>query len=135
MDLNLMVKPAAVASAAAAGYLLGAVWYSPPVFGNSWMSALGKTRQQLGSPAMAMGITLVTSLLSSWILAVVLMRAGVGSALGGAVAGLALGTGIYGLSLYSDSLFAGFSFRYVLIQACYRALQFALMGAILGAWR
>lgn len=135
MDLNLMAKPGAVASAAVAGYVLGAIWYAPPVFGNSWMAALGKTKDQLGSPAMAMGITFVTCLISAWILAVILMRVGVGSGLGGAVAGLGVGIGIYGSSLYSDSLFAGFSFRYVLIQVGYRSLQFALMGAILGAWR
>jgi hypothetical protein len=99
------------------------------------LAALGKTREQLGSPAKAMLITVVTCLISAWILAVILMRAGVGSAMGGALVGLAAGTGIYAASLVSDGLFAGFALRYVLIQAGYRILQFTLMGAILGAWR
>ena len=135
MDLNVMVKPAGVAVATAAGYVLGAIWYAPPVFGNSWMVALGKTKEQLGSPARAMGITLVTCLISAWVLAVILARAGVGSAMGGAVAGVSVGLGVYGLNLYSDSLFAGISLRLILIQAGYRASQYALMGAILGAWK
>jgi hypothetical protein len=135
MDLNVMVKPAAVVAAAAAGYVLGAIWYAPLVFGNSWMAALGKTREQLGSPARAMGLTLITCLISAWVLAVILTRAGVGSAMGGALAGLGVGLGVYGLNLYSDSLFAGTSLRLIFIQAAYRASQYALMGAILGPWR
>jgi hypothetical protein len=135
MDLNLMVKPSAVAVAGVAGFVLGAVWYAPFLFGNQWMASLGKTREQLGKPIPAMGLTLVTCLVSAWVLAVIIMRAGVGSAPGGALVGLAAGMGIYAASLYSDSLFAGLSFRYVLIQAGYRVFQFGLMGAILGAWR
>jgi hypothetical protein len=135
MDLNVMVKPAGVVAATAAGYVLGAIWYAPPVFGNRWMAALGKTKEQLGSPARAMGLTLITCLISAWVLAVILARAGVGSAMGGAVAGVGVGLGVYGLNLYSDSLFAGISLRLILIQAGYRASQYALMGAILGAWK
>lgn len=135
MDLNVMVKPAGVLAATAAGYVLGAIWYAPPVFGSRWMTALGKSREQLGSPARAMGMTLITCLISAWVLAVILARAGVGSALGGALAGLGVGLGVYGLNLYSDSLFAGSSLRLISIQAGYRALQYALMGAILGVWR
>lgn len=134
MDLNVMVKPAGVAVATAAGYVLGAIWYAPPVFGNSWVAALGKTREQLGSPVRAMSLTLITCLISAWVLAVILARAGVGSAMGGAVAGLGVGLGVYGLNVYSDSLFAGTSLRLIFIQAGYRAFQYALMGAILGAW-
>ncbi len=135
MDLNVMAKPASVAAATAAGYLLGAIWYAPPVFGNSWMAALGKTKAQLGSPAKAMGLTLITCLISAWVLAVILARAGVGSAMGGALAGLGVGLGVYGLNIYSDSLFAASNLRLISIQAGYRASQYALMGAILGAWR
>jgi hypothetical protein len=135
MDFNVMAKPASVAAATAAGYVLGAIWYAPPVFGNRWMAALGRTREQRGSPARAMTLTLITCLISAWVLAVILTRAGVGSALGGAVAGLGVGLGVYGLNIYSDSLFAGSSLRLISIQAGYRALQYALMGAILGAWR
>lgn len=135
MDFNVMVRPAGVLGATAAGYALGAIWYAPPVFGNSWMIALGKTREQLGIPARAMSLTLITCLISAWVLAVILARAGVGSAVGGAVAGLGVGLGVYGLNLYSDSLLAGASLRLILIQAGYRAAQYALMGAILGAWR
>ena len=133
MDLNVMAKPAGVAAATAAGYVLGVVWYAPPVFGNSWMAALGKTREQLGSPAKAMSLTLITCLISAWVLAVILMRAGVGSALGGALAGAGVGLGVYGLNLYSDSLFAGAPLRLIVIQGGYRTCQYALMGAILGA--
>ncbi len=135
MDLTVMVKPTAVLAATAAGYALGAIWYAPPVFGNRWMTALGKTREQLGSPARAMSLTLITCLISAWVLAVILLRAGVGSAMGGALAGLGVGLGVYGLNIYSDSLFTGSDLRIISIQGGYRALQYALMGAILGALR
>jgi len=37
------LQPWAILAAALAGIVIGAAWYSPLLFGNAWMSALGKT--------------------------------------------------------------------------------------------
>ncbi len=34
-----------VLAATVASYLIGAVWYSPPVLGKTWMTSLGKTEE------------------------------------------------------------------------------------------
>lgn len=58
--------------AAVAGMVVGAVWYAPPVFGNRWQALIGKSSDELHSPAVAMGIAFVMYLLMgaglSWII-------------------------------------------------------------------
>jgi hypothetical protein len=50
----------AVLVSAVAAMIVGAAWYSSYLFGNRWLTAIGKTtREELGSPALAMVIALV----------------------------------------------------------------------------
>ena len=37
----------AVLAAGGAAWILGAVWYAAPVFGNAWMAGIGKTKEQV----------------------------------------------------------------------------------------
>jgi hypothetical protein len=48
-----------------AGYAVGAMWYMPKVFGNAWMAAMGKKPEELGSPAQAMTVAAVTTLITA----------------------------------------------------------------------
>lgn len=57
----------AVLVAAVAGFAFGALWYG--LLGKPWMAAIGKTREQLGSPMVPMVITFVCQLVMAWLLA------------------------------------------------------------------
>ena len=46
-DINLSLI--AIVVAAVAGMVIGALWYSPLLFGNAWLKAIGKTEDELAS--------------------------------------------------------------------------------------
>ena len=57
-------------------FAIGGLWYSPLLFANQWVKALGFTQEEMeaGKSKMGrtMGVTLVVSLFSSWMLALLL---------------------------------------------------------------
>lgn len=67
-NVNLL---GAVAGAAAA-MAIGALWYSPMLFGNRWQALIGKAPEEMGSPVVSMVIATLMFLLFgialSWIL-------------------------------------------------------------------
>ena len=128
----------AVLVAAIAGFVLGGVWFAPQVFGTVWLKALGKKKEEMcsgNSPKKAMAITAVTTWITAYVLAVLIVALNISSAWGGAIAGLSIGLGIVATSMYSDSLFCNWPFKLVLIQAGHRVVYLSLMGGILAAWR
>jgi len=121
----------AIIAAAAAGFIVGGIWYGP-VMGKKWMGAAGLTEEQIKSGNMGMiyGTTFVLSLIASTTLAhlltyfpgmplsTVLMISG-GIALGFIIP--AIGTN-YLFSQKSRTLF--------LIDATYWMLFYLAMGAV-----
>jgi len=125
----------AVLLATVAAHVIGVVWYAPPVFGNRWMAALGKSREQLGDPVKPMVVRFFLTLVVASVLAAVIVRFGAVTWIEGAVVGFVLSVGLVGTSLLSDWMFCGFNMRPYWIQAGHKAVCFTLIGAILGAWR
>ncbi len=128
------VNFAAVGVAALVGVVLGAAWYSPLLFGPAWMAALGKAQEELGSPAAAMGGSIVSCGVAAVSVALVVAATGAGTALAGAGVGALLGLGVVAMTMLSDSLFSGWGWPLYFIQMGYRALYLILMGAICGGW-
>ena len=126
----------AVLVAAIAGFALGGLWYSPAMFLSVWMKALGKKKEEMcgSSPMKPMVITAFTTLVAAYVLALFIHGIGATSIMGGLITGLSIGIGFVATSMLSDYLFSNFSMRLFLIQAGFRVVSFALMGAILGAW-
>ena len=81
-----------------------------------------------------MVLTAITTLVTAFVLAVLLHALGITSMSRGALAGLGLGVGIVATSMLSDYLFCNWSIKLFLIQAGHRIAYLAVMGAILGAW-
>jgi len=125
----------AVLLATVVAYAIGAVWYAPPVFGNRWMAALGKSKEQLGDPVKLMVAQFFLTLVIASVLAAVVVRFGAVTWIEGAAIGFVLSLGFVATSLLSDWMFCGFNMRLYWIQAGHKAVYFPLMGAILGAWR
>lgn len=123
----------AVVVAAVVGFGVGAVWFGP-LFGKAWMKALDKKPEELGSPAKAMGLTAVTTLVTAAVLAYLFDVLGVGSWVGGLIWGISVGAFFVGTSIYSDGLFMGTPNTLAMINIGHRIVYFAVMGAVLGAW-
>ena len=124
----------AVLAAAASGFVVGGLWYSPALFGRMWMRETGLTEQQLAASNMAVifGLSFVLSVVAALVFAMFLGPAPkVDFAL---MAGLSAGVAWVGTSFGINYLFERKSLKLFLINAGYHTVQFALMGLVLGLW-
>lgn len=120
-------------AAAMAVFALGALWFSPALFMKPWSESLAKRPDELGSPAVAMGLTLVTTLVTSFAMALLFQAGDIDTTGRGIVAGFIVGVGIVAATSFSDALFVRQARVWWLIQVLYRIVGFVLMGAIIGA--
>jgi hypothetical protein len=133
---NLNVNFWAVLAAAVANFVIGGLWYSPALFGKVWMKANGYGEADLkkGSPALIFGLSFVFCLIMAGNLAGFL--SGPETTIGFAIAaGIAAGLGWAALGLGVVALFERRPPSYLLVNGGYLTVSFAVMGAILGAWR
>jgi hypothetical protein len=124
----------AVIAAAVASFALGAVWYSPALFGKAWQRESGVTDQQMKTATMALifGLTFVLCLVAAWMFAIFLgPRPPIAFGLG---AGFAAGLCWVAASFGINYLFERRSLKLFLINGGYHTLQFTIIGLILGLW-
>jgi len=123
----------AVFTASLAGFVLGGLWYGP-LFQKAWMQASGMSfeRGRTQNKLLVFGLAWVANLVAS---------AGVGVFLGhhqgafyGAHLGLLGGLVFGGTALALVYLFEDRPLQHWLINVGYLLLNFALIGAIQGAW-
>jgi len=122
----------AVALCGVASLVLGAIWYSPMLFGKQWQAAAGLTdeRAKSGNMAMIFGGAFALSLIAAAVFAMFLgqeMSLGAATAAGFS-AGLCWVAASYGISY----LFERRPLSLWLINGGYHTLQFTLFGLIIG---
>lgn len=136
MNLIFHIDYPAVLSAAVAYFFLGAVWYSPAVFGRIWMREMNLSdkdgRKANIMPALAG--SLLCTLLSAVILQFLITTVYADDALLGANVGLIAGVGFVTPCIMTNCLYENRSLRFLMISAGYHVTGLVLMGAILGAW-
>lgn len=123
-----------ILAATVAGMALGALWYSPVMFGKAWLAAIGKTEEELGSATAPMIGSVVACLLTAIALDFLLSATGAGSVSGGLAIGAVIGVGVVFPALLSDNLFCGWGTKLLWIQCGYRVTYILVMSAILAAW-
>jgi hypothetical protein len=122
----------AILAATIASFFLGALWYSPVLFGRVWMRETGVDEEACrhGSNFRVLGTTFVLTLISTSVLSFCLSpRPGV---LYGAIAGLVIGIGWVATSIGTNFLFEGRSFKLFAITGGYHVVRFLVAGIILG---
>lgn len=130
-----LIKWPAVVVAALTAFLVGGIWYAPPVFGNAWMKDSNLTNDEIktGNKAKIFGMTGLFSLIMSANLAAFLATPTT-DVIWGATAGFLAGIWTFG-AIATHSLFELKSWRYIFINGGYSVVSLTLMGAILGIWR
>jgi hypothetical protein len=128
------VRWMAVVVAAVSAFVLGGLWYSPALFGRIWQRETGLTDERLkaGNPSTIFGLSFVLALVASWVFALFLgpeVTPGFGAA-----AGAGAGIAWVGTSFGINYLFERRSPRLFLVNAGYHAVQFTLIGLVLGLW-
>lgn len=130
-DLS-QVNHLAVLAAAVSAFVLGGLWYAPPLLGKVWMREAGIDLAKAGHPAKVFGGAFVLALLASYGLAFLL---GPAPELTTALCmGLLVGGLLVATSFGINYLFAQRSLTLWLIDAGYHVGQFALIALILGLW-
>jgi hypothetical protein len=122
----------AVLVAGVSSMVLGAIWYSPVMFGKTWQAAVGLSDEQIASanPAVTYGGAFVLSLIAAAVFAMFIgPKPELGFALGaGFSAGLCWVAASFGISY----LFERRSLAHWAINGGYHTLQFGLFGLVLG---
>lgn len=130
----MQVNYLAVLVAAVSTFLLGGLWYSPKLFGPTWQRVAGDTRKkENGHPAKVFGTSFLFALVAALAYAVLIPIQP--SVMAACLQGLLVGVGIVATSFGINYQFANRSNLLWLIDGGYHTLQFAIYGAILGAWR
>jgi hypothetical protein len=125
----------AIGVATVIAFMLGGLWYSPILFARLWMREAGLNEQQIQQANMAkvFGLSALATLVMACNLAAFI---GPQADLAfGLFAGLAAGIGWIAMSLGVIYLFEQRSLKLWLVNSGYQVLAYALMGAILGAWK
>src|SRR5690349_20479768 len=121
----------AVLVATILSFALGALWYSPALFGKAWQREVGLTDEQLakGNKARIFGLTFVLAFLAAWNFANFLgPRPQLAfSAVVGASAGLLWVASSFGINY----LFERKSFKLFAINGGFHTLQFTIIGLVL----
>jgi hypothetical protein len=123
----------AVIVAAAAGIVIGFVWYAPPVFGRRWARATGIELPQPGQvqPMTYVG-AIVTVLVTAYVLAVLSEGLGAATLADGAIVGVVVWLGFVATWLASGVLFERRSTEWWVLNAGQAVVSLAVMGAIIG---
>ena len=124
----------AIIVASLISFVIGWPWYGP-LFGSAWLDALGKSADEIQPSPKPFIISLVTTLITAFVMAVIISSLGINTWIDGAVLGLAVGIGFIAASNVSDAAFCGWSWKLVTIQSGYRVLYSVIMGVILGVWQ
>jgi len=124
----------AVIVAAVSSFVVGALWYSPAVFGRVWQRETGLSDDQLkaSNPARIFGGAFVLSLVAAAVFAMFLgPTPALPLALG---AGFAAGLCWVASSFGINYLFERRSLPLFLVNGGYHTAQFTVIGLVLGLW-
>ena len=121
----------AILTATFIGMVLGALWYSPLLFGNQWMAAIGKTPETVGKQTLPIMASIIANLLTALGIAIIFSLAGVEGLMMGLGIGFTLGVLLVFPALLSDNMFCGWGIQLLLIQSGYRLLSILLMSITL----
>lgn len=126
----------AVIAAALSAFVVGGLWYSPLLCGAAWMRANNFTEEQVGGfkKSRMFGWSIPLLLIMAMNLAIFLADDQT-DWVWGMTAGVLAGVGWVASAIAVVGLFENKSWTYILINAGYNIVMFALMGLIIGAWR
>jgi hypothetical protein len=128
------VQVLGVLVAAVAGFIVGGVWFAPPVFGTACLRAL-EISEQDAAKTRAAGIALafVATLMTAYVLAILVRFAGATTALEGIVIGLLVWLA-FAVAIHLPAANLERRPRRFLIDVGHQFVVYLLMGAIVAVW-
>lgn len=129
------VNFSAVVIAAIANILIGSLWYSPTLFGITWMKEIGYSENDL-KKGLSIKVIFLFSLLFSFITAFFMAAVlGPGStAASGVLTGAVIAVIFIGTAKANNMLHEHQSLKLFFIHSGYDLAAYLVMGAIIGGW-
>lgn len=125
----------AVIVAAIVNMVVGAVWYSKPLFAKEWSKLTGRKMDQMGDGSMSYGVAAIGALLQSYILAHFVVYAAATTFWEGVVTGFWLWLGFVAVVVAVHNMFEGRSWSLWKINAGYFLIVLLINGGLLAVWR
>ena len=120
-------------------FVIGAIWYSPVLFGKQWMALINMGQKDIAT-AQANGIwklyviQFLLTVVSMCILAFGVAAMSITGAFNGATLGLLVWIGFYATSAVGGMLWEKRSLKFALITSGAMLVNLIVSGAIIGAW-
>jgi len=132
--MNVDINYLAVLVAAIIAFGIGGPWYG--FSSKPWMAAIGKTEAELqrGNPAVSYGAAFAASLMTAYVLALIIGLAQANTLLQGVAIGLWAWVGFVAGPNLATYLFSRWPRELYLINNGYQLVSLLVMGGILGAW-
>lgn len=124
----------AILVAGLAAWIVGAIWYSPPLFGRRWAATLGMKLEEGGNLAAILVSGLVISIVGAAFLRLFLGFAGATGLVDAILLALILWLAFIFLPNIPGTLFAKQSWKGLAIVQAEHAVAMAAMGAVLVSW-
>ncbi len=125
----------AIVVAAVVQMVVGFLWYSPMLFGNTWLKLSGiKMPSKKPDMTMPMIWMLVGAVVTAFVLSGFVGYAGAKGLVEGALIGLMAAIGFQVTSHASSVIFEGKPFQLYLLNVGHMVVGMALAGAVLGYW-
>ena len=135
VDINYL----AVFVAAIVYYVGGALWYSPLLFGKTWMGLVGLTEEKIKEGKKEAWKSYLTAAISAILISYGIAR--IEAYLNVITVGAGLHAGFWTwicfviTTMATNNAFAGRSFKLLLIDGGYHLYGFVIMGVILAVWK
>ena len=122
----------------AANMAVGFWWYAPRFgLGDVWLRLLGKTEEELrakGGPNVAFAAVIAGSLVTSYVLALVIHLTGAADFAQGAIVGLWVWAGLVAATSVGRYVFGGQGLKLWAFDNAYFLVTVTLIAGVLGAW-
>ena len=135
--LHVQVNFMAIVVTAMLVFALGGLWYSPLLFAKPWMSAIGRTEEELKKGAKPANyiISFMQGLISAYILSIFIGFAQATTIAGGAWVGFMCWFGFAGTTSFVHGMFSLRPLKLWAIDTGYTLVSFILSGIILVWWK
>lgn len=117
--------------------LIGSLWYSPVLFGNLWLKAIGKTKEDISNKEAqkAMSFSLIPAISLVLLMATVVGIENAQTVTDALFLGTIVSAGFIGMSSLNLVLFEGRSFKLLLINVGYMVVSLNIAAIILTLWK
>ena len=134
---DVVVNYWAVLVSGVAAMILGFVWYMPSVMGNTWMMAIGKTKEELqggANPMMYFG-TYVMAIVTAYILAHFMWLIGVATISDALATAFWVWLGFVATVMAMNLMYEGRTWKLFWINGIYQLISLGVMAVILFYWQ